>query len=53
MDSAALQKYLAENSSDQGIFLETAHPIKFYDTVEPLIQSTIPLPERCKPSAFQ
>jgi len=45
---AALKKYLSENSSDQGIFLETAHPIKFYDTVEPLIGAIIPLPENLR-----
>ena len=28
----------------KGIFLETAHPVKFYDTVEPVIGEPIPLP---------
>lgn len=42
---AATKKYLAENKNDKAIFLETAHPIKFYDVVEPLIGETIPLPE--------
>ena len=28
----------------KGIFLETAHPVKFYDTVEPIIGEKIPLP---------
>lgn len=42
---AATKKYLAENKKDKAIFLETAHPIKFYDVVEPLIGETIPLPE--------
>jgi threonine synthase len=29
----------------KGIFLETAHPVKFYDVVEPVIQQKIPIPE--------
>jgi threonine synthase len=41
----ALQKYLEQNLGMQGIFLETAHPIKFYDVVEPVIGSTISSPE--------
>jgi threonine synthase len=42
---AAAQKYLADHPGDRTIFLETAHPIKFYDVVEPLINETIPQPE--------
>ena len=45
---AALKKYLSENNSYNGIFLETAHPIKFYDVVEPLIHSSIPMPDSVK-----
>ncbi len=45
----ALQRYLAAHPGDKGIFLETAHPVKFYDVVEPLIGSSIPLPENVKP----
>ena len=44
----ALQRYLAVHPGAKGIFLETAHPVKFYDVVEPLIGSTIPLPENVK-----
>jgi threonine synthase len=44
----ALQRYLAAHPGAKGIFLETAHPVKFYDVVEPLIGSTIPLPENVK-----
>ena len=44
----ALQRYLATHSGAKGIFLETAHPVKFYDVVEPLIGSSIPLPENVK-----
>ncbi|QDA60175.1 threonine synthase [Hymenobacter jejuensis] len=40
----ALQQYLAQHPNERGIFLETAHPVKFYDVVEPLIQGKIPLP---------
>jgi threonine synthase len=40
----ALQRYLAAHPGAKGIFLETAHPVKFYDVVEPLIGSKIPLP---------
>jgi threonine synthase len=40
----ALRRYLAAHPGHKGIFLETAHPVKFYDVVEPLIDSKIPLP---------
>jgi threonine synthase len=43
----ALQKYLETNSAkaeQAGIILETAHPVKFYDVVEPIINKTIDLP---------
>jgi threonine synthase len=29
----------------KGIFLETAHPVKFYDVVEPVLNQSIPLPD--------
>ncbi len=32
-------------SEQKGIFLETAHPVKFYDVVEPVLNQPIPLPE--------
>ena len=41
----ALKKYLKQQKKLQGIFLETAHPVKFYDVVEPIIQQKIPLPK--------
>jgi threonine synthase len=44
----ALQRYLAAHPGVKGIFLETAHPVKFYDVVEPLIGSTIALPANVK-----
>jgi len=40
----ALQRYLDRHAGAKGYFLETAHPVKFYDTVEPIIQKNIPLP---------
>ena len=41
----ALQRYLAEHAGEKGIFLETAHPVKFYDVVEPVINEAVPVPE--------
>ena len=41
----ALKKYLEKDNSSKGIFLETAHPVKFYDVVEPVIQQSVPIPE--------
>jgi threonine synthase len=40
----ALQKYLLNNPGQKGFFLETAHPVKFYDVVEPIIGEKIALP---------
>jgi threonine synthase len=40
----ALQLYLQSNRGDEGIFLETAHPVKFYDVVEPVINAKVPFP---------
>ncbi|APU66784.1 threonine synthase [Christiangramia flava] len=41
-----LQQYLKETASEApGIFLETAHPVKFLDTVEEEIQTKVPVPE--------
>ena len=31
---------------EQGVFLETAHPAKFKDTVEPVIGESVPIPPR-------
>jgi threonine synthase len=45
---AALQKYLSEHENAKGLFLETAHPIKFYDVVEPLINEKIEMPAALK-----
>lgn len=43
-----LKKYLSNHSSLKGIFLETAHPIKFYDVVEPIIQQKVSIPDSIK-----
>ena len=42
---AALQHWLADNEDDKGIILETAHPVKFYDVVEPIIGEKVPMPQ--------
>ena len=39
-----LQHFLANNSDHYGIFLETAHPIKFRDTVEETLGLTLEIP---------
>lgn len=41
----ALEKYLNEHPGEKGYFLETAHPVKFFDVVEPIIGSKIPIPD--------
>lgn len=43
-----LKKYLQEHRNEKGIFLETAHPVKFYDVVEPVTESAVPIPEPIK-----
>jgi len=41
----ALQHYLQKHPDQKGIVLETAHPVKFYDVVEPVIGEAVPIPE--------
>jgi len=41
----ALEKYLEQYPGKKGILLETAHPVKFYDVVEPVISAKILQPE--------
>ena len=41
----ALKEYLTKHPGSKGIFLETAHPVKFYDVVEPVIQALVPIPQ--------
>lgn len=41
----ALERYLNNHPGQKGIFLETAHPVKFPDAVERITGQTVPLPE--------
>ena len=41
----ALQQYQTKHPGTKGVILETAHPVKFYDVIEPLINQTVPVPE--------
>ncbi|AWA30177.1 threonine synthase [Flavobacterium magnum] len=43
-----LKKEMAKHPGSIGIFLETAHPIKFPETVEPLLGITLDIPEQIK-----
>ena len=40
----ALEKYLSAQTIDKGMILETAHPVKFYDVVEPVLGIKVDLP---------
>ncbi len=40
----ALQTYLAGKPTEKGVILETAHPVKFYDVIEPIIKEPVPIP---------
>ncbi|MBC7934272.1 MAG: threonine synthase [Rhizobacter sp.] len=40
----ALEQYLSGNILEKGIVVETAHPVKFYDVVEPIINKSIEIP---------
>ena len=44
----ALERYLAAHTGQKGYFLETAHPVKFYDGVEPVIGEKVPMPDAVK-----
>lgn len=39
-----LKKEMVKQPNSVGVFLETAHPIKFLDTVEPLLNLKLPIP---------
>ena len=41
-----LKKEMANKPNSIGVFLETAHPIKFLDTVEPLLNLKLPIPSQ-------
>lgn len=45
----ALERYLADHSKKKGFFLETAHPVKFPESVERITGKKIPVPEMVKP----
>ncbi len=45
---ASLEKYLSQNPSNKGLFLETAHPIKFGNVVETATGSPIEFPDSMK-----
>jgi threonine synthase len=44
----ALQRYLETHPGQKGFFLETAHPSKFYDVIEPVIGQQVEIPEAIK-----
>jgi threonine synthase len=44
----ALERYLQQHPSSRGMILETAHAVKFYDVVEPVLNKKIDLPEAVK-----
>lgn len=44
----ALQQYLQSHTSLKGIFLETAHPVKFPDVVKEVTGQEVPIPESVK-----
>ena len=41
-----LKKEMKKQPNSVGVFLETAHPIKFLDTVEPLLDLKLPIPKQ-------
>ena len=44
-----IKKYLEEQGKDQyGVFLETAHPVKFLDSVNKTLKLEVEIPERLK-----
>jgi threonine synthase len=45
----ALERYLAHHPEKKGFFLETAHPVKFPESVERITGKIIPVPEEVKP----
>ncbi|HWI90514.1 MAG TPA: threonine synthase [Flavisolibacter sp.] len=44
----ALEKYLYQQPGKKGFFLETAHPSKFYDVIEPVIHERVQIPDSLK-----
>jgi len=46
--SLGLDRYLTDHPGSEGLFVETAHPAKFNDIVEPLIGRPPEMPDRLK-----
>jgi threonine synthase len=44
----ALQQYLETHPEQKGFFLETAHPSKFYDVIEPVIGQQVEIPNEIR-----
>ncbi|MBN9382570.1 MAG: threonine synthase [Chitinophagaceae bacterium] len=44
----ALERFLAEHPGEKGFFLETAHPVKFYDAVEKETGEKVLIPDTIK-----
>ena len=40
----ALQTYLTTKPTNKGVILETAHPVKFYDVIEPITKQKVHIP---------
>ena len=40
----ALQTYLITKPTSKGVILETAHPVKFYDVIEPITKQKVHIP---------
>lgn len=43
-----LKEYMKDYPAEVGVFLETAHPAKFGDVVEPIINEPVDMPDRLK-----
>jgi threonine synthase len=44
----ALEKYIGNHPGSKGIVVETAHPVKFFDVVEPIINAPVAIPAAIK-----
>ena len=44
MGYLGLKNEMSKQTNSVGVFLETAHPIKFLDVVEPLLDIKLPIP---------
>jgi threonine synthase len=44
----SLQQYLLQHPGAKGFFLETAHPVKFYDVIEPILNTKLEIPVSVK-----